>query len=209
LTNRDKLQETYELDQAEESFRKSPSDHGNVENSINSLVSNSKVIKPKIQNQGNKIVAKLSKDIEPYVHHDRNNYLNEKRRIRKINSRLSQNSPKNPLSETIILDLEAEFNAQNLNLQKRRNSRIRDKTPASTGNHEKKLKANAISGNLNASLQSKNKLQGVMGVNSPQDIDSLEGKSIKKDFETSNRAAREPKTQHTDDAKNYKTTSCF
>jgi hypothetical protein len=93
-------------------------------------------------------VAKLSKDrksSEPFIHYDHNNYLNEKRRIHKINSRLSNHSPNNPLSETIILDLEAEFQAQSRQLSKNRKSRTfrnKTKTPASTGNHEKKQLAN-------------------------------------------------------------------
>jgi hypothetical protein len=71
-------------------------------------VSGSKVIKPKL---GGKIIAKLSK--EPYLHYDHKNNLNEKRRMRKINSRNSNHSPtKKSLSETIILDLEAEFHSK-------------------------------------------------------------------------------------------------
>lgn len=87
----------------------------NSKSSRNTIVSGLKVIKPQVHSHlnpknGAKIVARLSK--EPYIHYDHKNNLNEKRRMRKINSRMSNRSSRNSISETIIMDLEAEFHSK-------------------------------------------------------------------------------------------------
>lgn len=116
LSNRGRSQQQTFMIEHQEEPEKVPknyfSDFGDLQNLIDSAKKESYL--PEVTRDG-KIVAKLSRERgpEPFLANDHSSQLNEKRRIKKINAKISRDSPGHRISSTIILDLEAELGQMN------------------------------------------------------------------------------------------------
>lgn len=130
LKSKGRNQQTFFIEHHEESAKQENyfSDFGDPHNVLNS--SRKEPCPHEVTNDG-KILAKLhrEKGVEPFLIHDHSTQLNEKRRIKKINSKITHESPVHKISPTIILDLEAELDLMNQQRENKTYARERGKTP--------------------------------------------------------------------------------